>query len=140
MEKLKFSILKMDKASLMNPVGFSSSSKRLPTAETFMFLFNTGITELAHIFPSNRSKILTAQYKLINDIIKSISSSTNSFSSLTNIDIVKTITTSSLVVNVDATKVSRILVPLLIGLLRSLGRISGIKELNLVILLSTSFL
>lgn len=48
-------------------------------------------------------------------------SNANTFN-LNNIDIVKTITTSSLVVNVDATRASKILVPILIGLLRSMGR------------------
>jgi hypothetical protein len=112
----------------------SSSKKNLPTAETFMFLFNTGLTELAHIFPAYRTKILNSQYKIINDIVKSITNSSNSFS-ITNIDIVKTITTNSLVVNVDANKASRILIPLLLGLLRSLGRISGIPNTSILTLI-----
>jgi hypothetical protein len=112
----------------------SSTKKNLPTAETFMFLFNTGLTELAHIFPSYRTKILNSQYKIINDIVKSITNSSNSFS-ITNIDIVKTITSNSLVVNVDANKASRILIPLLLGLLRSLGRISGIPNTSILTLI-----
>jgi hypothetical protein len=112
----------------------SSSKKTLPTAETFMFLFNTGLTELSHIFPTYRTKILNSQYKIINDIVKSINNSSNSFS-ITNIDIVKTITTNSLVVNVDANKASRILIPLLLGLLRSFGRISGIPNTSILTLI-----
>lgn len=54
----------------------------------------------------------------MSDVIKSL----NNSNSINNIDIVKTITTSSLVVNVDANKACRILVPILIGMLRSFSR------------------
>ena len=94
--------------------------KELPTAEIFTFMFNTGLTELAYIFPTYRSKIINVQYKIISDLIKALSNS--SAFSINNIDIVKTITTSSLVEKIDSTKACRVLIPILIGLLRSIGR------------------
>jgi hypothetical protein len=94
--------------------------EELSTCETFMFIYNTGLTELAQIYPLYRSKILNAQYKLLNELIKSLGNA-NAFN-LNNIDIVKTITTSSLVVNVDSNKACKTLIPLLVGLLRSIGR------------------
>ncbi len=107
------------------------AKQRLPTAEIFMFFYNTALSELAHEAPlaAYRARIVAAQYKLVNDIIKSISNS-NTFN-LTNIDIVRTIATNSLVVNVDANKVVRILVPLLVGLLRSFGRLVSTISLSL---------
>ena len=97
-----------------DPLSSSLPSKtKLPTAEIFTFLFNTGMTELAQIFPVYRARVLASQYKLMGDIVKSLSAS-NAFK-LNNIDIVKTITTNSLVVNLDTNKTCKVLVPILIG-------------------------
>jgi hypothetical protein len=109
----------------------SNSKHKLPTTETFTFWYNTGLTELAHIYPAYRARILQSQYKLIGDIIKSL----NTSNMLNKIDIVKTITTSSLVVNVDANKACRLLVPVLIGVLRSFGRVSGLEGTSILTLI-----
>ena len=113
----------------------SSSSKhgKLPTAEHFTFLYNTALTELASLYPLYRAKILAAQYKLIGDLIKSLYAA-NAFK-LNNIDIVKTIATSSLVVNLDPNRACKILIPVLIGVLRSIGRISGIQHTSILSLI-----
>ena len=59
-----------------DPLAPSSHSKtKLPTAEIFTFLFNTGMTELAFIFPVYRARVLASQYKLMGDIVKSLSAS-----------------------------------------------------------------
>ena len=91
----------------------NSSKTKLPTAEIFTFLFNTGLSEMAFIFPNYRAKILAAQYKLIGDLIKSLNAS-NAFK-LNNIDIVKTIATNTLVVNLDPNRTCKVLIPILIG-------------------------
>ncbi len=97
-------------------------------------MFNTGVTELASLFPAHRSRILAVQYKLVQDLIKTLSNA--STFSINNIDIVKTITSTQLVeAKVDAAKACRILVPILIGLLRSIGRISGLENTSLLSLI-----
>ncbi len=97
-------------------------------------MFNTGITELASLFPAHKSRILTVQFKLCQDLIKTLSNA--STFSINNIDIVKTITSTQLVeAKVDAAKACRILVPILIGLLRSIGRISGLENTSLLSLI-----
>ncbi|CAF0782495.1 unnamed protein product [Brachionus calyciflorus] len=110
-----------------------TSKNRLPTAEIFTFLFNTGLTELAYIYPSTRTKIINSQFKLIGDLIKTLGS--GGPLNINNIDIVKTITTSSIVVNVDSNKACRVLVPILIGILRSIGRVSGIENTSILSLI-----
>lgn len=96
-------------------------------------MFNTGLTELASIFSSCRTKILTCQLKLIGELIKSLSNS-GSFN-INNIDFVKTITSNSIVVNVDANKACNVIVPILFGMLRSFGRISGIDNVSILSLI-----
>jgi len=95
-------------------------------------MFNTGLTELASIYPLQRNKIISCQYKLIGDLIKTLSPN------LANIDIVKTITTNSLVMNdkvADVNKTCRVIVPIMIGVLRSLGRVSGIPNVSILSLI-----
>lgn len=105
----------------------------LPNAEIFTFLFNTGLTELAFIFPSFRSKIINCQLKLINELVKLLSN-VGSFN-INNIDFMKTITSNSIVVNVDANKACHVLVPILFGMLRSFGRVSGINGTSILSLI-----
>jgi hypothetical protein len=83
--------------------------------------------------PAYRVKILSVQFKLVNDLIKTLGNS--SAFSINNIDIVKTIATSSLVEKVDSAKACRVLVPVLIGMLRSIGRISGIENTSILSLI-----
>lgn len=108
--------------------------QELPTAENFTFMFNTGITELVSLYPVHRSRILAVQYKLVQDLIKTLSNA--STFSINNINIVKTITSTQLVeAKVDAAKACRVLVPVLIGLLRSIGRISALENTSLLSLI-----
>lgn len=92
---------------------------------------------MASIFPSCRSKILNCQLKLIGELIKLLSNS-GSFN-INNIDFVKTITSNSIVVNVDANKACNVIVPILFGMLRSFGRISGIDDISILSLIFHDF-
>ena len=68
----------------------------------------------------------------MNDLIK------KSTPNMANIDFVKTITTTSLVMNdkiADVNKSCKMIVPILIGLFRSIGRISGIPNISILSLI-----
>lgn len=69
----------------------------------------------------------------MSELIKSLSNA-GSFN-INNIDFVKTITSNSIVVNVDANKACHVIVPILFGMLRSFGRVSGIDDTSILTLI-----